>query len=299
MRCIAGFTLASALALAPATAFGQSGGAAAPAKPAEAAAPPDEPPAADAAPSKAAPTPQQPKAPSADPAGSDEPKIDDAQAGSQAIDAAPAQPAPPAAAPVPSSPAPSSPAAAAAAPSVASGSTPPPAPPLDSAAASDDGSDGQARYPGYVTGGVITLLAGAGLAVGGVVAAAGENEQTSIGLLALATTAAGVGVPLVMLGATDERPVDFPRAMAGVVVATPGAIGLGLGGTSLAAQLASDDRKDENLILPIGGMIAGGAALVVGIVVWATGAGHADDADGGVQASFELTPTGAQLRGRF
>ena len=83
----------------------------------------------------------------------------------------------------------------------------------------------------------------------------------------------------------------------GVALATPGIISLGLGGTMWATQDASGD--DVQLGLPLTLMIGGAGALVGGIIVYATGAGHDDSADGGVQAELEIGPGGFSLTGTF
>lgn len=159
--------------------------------------------------------------------------------------------------------------------------------------------DGGAKYPGYVVAGAISLAAAGGLAVGGAVATFDDSPQTAIGLLGLGTVAAGVGVPLVLLGAADERPVSTFRMATGVAIATPGVISLGLGGTMWAAQAASQD--DLELALPLTLMIGGAAATVTGIIVYATGAGHDDSADAAtaVNAEVVLGPTGVSLMGTF
>jgi hypothetical protein len=160
----------------------------------------------------------------------------------------------------------------------------------------DEDEPGGAKCPEYVVGGAISLAAAGGFAVGGAIATFDDSPQTAIGLLGLGTVAAGVGVPLVLLGAADEQPVSTFRMATGVAIATPGVISLGLGGTMWAAQAASGD--DLKLGLPLTLLIGGAAATVTGVVVYATGAGHDDSADE-VTAEVALGPTGASLIGTF
>jgi hypothetical protein len=160
----------------------------------------------------------------------------------------------------------------------------------------EDDEPGGAKYPEYVVGGAISLVAAGGLAVGGAVATFDDSPQSAIGLLGLGTVAAGVGVPLVLLGAADEQPVSTQSMATGVAIATPGVISLGIGGTMWAAQAASQD--DLQLGLPLTLLIGGAAATVTGVVVYATGAGHDDSADA-VRAEVKLGPTGASFIGTF
>jgi hypothetical protein len=161
----------------------------------------------------------------------------------------------------------------------------------------EEDEPGGPKYPEYVVAGAISLAAAGGLAVGGAVATFDESPRTATGLLGLGTVAAGVGLPFVLLGAADETPESSFRMSTGVAIATPGMLSLGIGGTIWAAQAAGPD--DVKPALPLSLVIGGAVATVMGIVVWATGAGHDDSADRGVAARVELGPGGASLRGTF
>lgn len=166
------------------------------------------------------------------------------------------------------------------------------------AAAQEDDEPGGAKYPEYVVGGAISLAAAAGLAVGGAFAVGTDSPQTATGLLGLGTVAAGVGVPLLLLGASDEQPVSTFRMATGVAIATPGVICVGLAGTMWGTQEASGEEL--RLGLPLAMMIGGAVATVGGIILYATGAGHDDSADRpAVEATFSVGPAGATLVGRF
>ncbi len=165
--------------------------------------------------------------------------------------------------------------------------------------------DGGARYPEYVVAGAISLAAAGGLAAGGVVSTFDDSPQTAIGLLGLGTVAAGVGVPLVMLGAAAEQPVSTFRMATGVALATPGVLSLGFGGAMWASHEASD--SDQSLALPLAMVIGGAVATVAGVIVYATGAGPADPSADRTEATTEATiqakvvfgPTQVALTGTF
>ncbi len=164
--------------------------------------------------------------------------------------------------------------------------------------ATDGDVPGGPKYPGYVVAGAISLAAAGGLAVGGAIATGTSSPQTATGLLALGTVAAGIGVPLVLLGASDETPVSSFRMATGVAVATPGVLSLGVGGTIWAKQVAADEERE--LALPLTLIIGGAIATVGGVVLYATGAGHDDGADEvALDVELVLGPTSATLFGRF
>jgi hypothetical protein len=153
--------------------------------------------------------------------------------------------------------------------------------------------DGEAKYPDYVVGGIVSLAAGAAFVGGGLVAAATEHPKTALGLAALGTTGLAVGVPLVLLGGADRQPADSAMVGTGTAVATPGVIGLGMGITILSERLAADDEPE--MVLPLVLMGVGAAVAVTGIIIWAGGAGPAEQSS----ARLSLGPTSATLQGTF
>jgi hypothetical protein len=155
------------------------------------------------------------------------------------------------------------------------------------------GEQERSRYPDYVIGGVVSLIAGAGLGVGTGVAAATGNPKTALGLGALATTSVGVGVPLILLGAADEDPEDEHLVGAGIVVATPGVIAMGLGGTIWAYREAGDG--DHTLTTPLVLLAGGAAALVAGVVTYSFGASHREPS--GPTATLGVGPGSVCLSG--
>jgi hypothetical protein len=171
--------------------------------------------------------------------------------------------------------------------------TPEPSPPRYTPPLSSE--EAQSRYPDYVVGGVISLIAGVGLGVGCGVAAATGNPKTALGLGALATTGLGVGVPLVMLGAADEEPEDEHLVGAGIVIATPGVIAMGLGGTVWGYREAGDG--DHTVTMPVVLLAGGAVALVAGVVTYVFGASHRDEP--AVTASLGVGPGSLRLDGRF
>lgn len=152
---------------------------------------------------------------------------------------------------------------------------------------------GGPKYPEYVVGGAISLAAAGGFAVGGTIATFDDSPRSAVGLLGLGTVAAGVGVPLVLLGAADEQPQSSFAMATGVALATPGVISMGVGGTMWAAQVASD--QDRQIGLPLALLIGGAAATITGVIVYATGAGHATTA----RAEVAVGPGGVSVMGHF
>jgi hypothetical protein len=155
-------------------------------------------------------------------------------------------------------------------------------------------SDGEWKYPGYVIAGAVNLVGGAALGVGAAFAAHGGHPKTALGLAGLGTVAWGVGVPFVLLGAADESALDPELVSAGAAIATPGALGIGLGATILSFRAAKPEETD--LVAPLVIMGAGAATLVTGVVVWSLGAGHSDVE---VNAKLHVSPGGVNLTGSF
>jgi hypothetical protein len=143
---------------------------------------------------------------------------------------------------------------------------------------------------------MVSLIAAGAFVGGGMVAAALEQPKTALGLTALGTVGLGVGVPLVLVGGADRQPADSALVGTGTAIATPGTIGLGLGATILAERVAADDEPE--LILPSVLIGVGAAVAVAGIVVWASGAGQAEQGRRG-SARLVLGPTSATLAGSF
>ncbi|RLB45515.1 MAG: hypothetical protein DRI90_28365 [Deltaproteobacteria bacterium] len=157
----------------------------------------------------------------------------------------------------------------------------------------DDEENEGSKYPDYVVGGMVSLVAGAAFLGAGVVAAAAAKPKTALGLTGLGTIGLAVGLPLVLVGGADRQPVDSALVGTGTAVATPGIIGVGIGATILAQRVADDDEPE--VILPLVLMGVGGAVTVTGIIVWASGAGPAERAS----ARLTVGPTSATLQGTF
>ncbi len=156
--------------------------------------------------------------------------------------------------------------------------------------------DGEAKYPSYVVGGIISLVAGAAFVGGGMVAAVAEHPKTALGLTALGTVGLGVGVPLAMIGGADRHPEDSGLVGTGTALATPGVIGLGLGATILAERVAADEEPE--LALPLTVVGVGAAVAVTGLILWGSGADREEAADRG-SARLMLGPTSASVVGAF
>lgn len=121
-----------------------------------------------------------------------------------------------------------------------------------------------------------------------------NQPQTAIGLVGFAAGCATLGVPLLLLGAASEQPESPEAVAAGTALATAG---VAIAGTGAAFGMAQASYVDEPQFAPQGGGfiflgldtdagpialpltlgIAGAAMTVVGVVVWAGGAGEADD----------------------
>ncbi|MEM9874777.1 MAG: hypothetical protein AAF928_07780 [Myxococcota bacterium] len=175
--------------------------------------------------------------------------------------------------------------------------------PSASAPPADDEDASDSRYPDYVAAGSVLLPVGAGFGVAGLaVGAAADDGTAALGLATVGTTAMAVGLPLLLLGLTPEEPTDSGAAYAGITLATPGVLSFGLGASIMMFRefgpdvdpLTGAQRGTPDRVLPIGLMVAGAAATVGGVILWATGATSED-----TTVALRAGPTSLAVDGTF